>query len=311
MFRSIIFLLMFLNVMSAADRNTIPVSLDSLYNHVKFLTSTPRARSYINYASLRMAADYIDSLFQKYSNRVEHQTFSVLDIEYKNIICSFGPEEGERIIIGAHYDVCGDQPGADDNASAVAGLIEIARLFSEFQTELKQRVDFVAYALEEPPFFGTDKMGSAVHAAALKQNNIEVEVMVCLEMIGYFTDAPKSQKFPSKIIGWFYPDQGNFIAVISNFGSNSKAGKIKDLIAENSDIAVSKLTAPSFVTGVDFSDHRNYWKNGYDAVMITDTAFFRNPNYHQITDTIETLDFLKMAEVVKGVYSALIHLANN
>jgi len=308
MFRLIIFLLIFLSIVNA-EENTIFVSQKNLYEHVEFLTSTPKARSFINYASLAMAADYIDSVFKKYSSRVEHQVFPARDIEYKNLICSFGPEEGKRIIIGAHYDVCGEQPGADDNASAVSGLLEIARLLHELQPNLIHRVDLAAYTLEEPPFFGTDKMGSAVHASFLKQNNIEVEIMICLEMIGYFTDEPESQKFPIGFLGWFYPDKGNFIAVVSNFSSSSKAGKIKELISGNSSIPVSKLTAPSFLTGVDFSDHRNFWKRGYDAVMITDTAFFRNPNYHQESDTIETLDFPKMAEVVKGVYAALIHFA--
>lgn len=286
----------------------IEVNDNNLRRHVQKLTQTPLPRNYINIQSINLAADYIDSVFRNYSNNVTSETFIVEGEEYKNIICSFGPKDTPRIVIGAHYDVCEDQPGADDNASGIAGLLELARLFKTYVPQLKNRIDLVAFSLEEPPFFRTEFMGSAVHAKNLHDSGADVKIMICLEMIGYFVDNPKSQRFPLGFLSWFYPDTGNFIAVVSNIKSRSMGSAIKELMRLSTDIGVHQLTAPSFITGVDFSDHLNFWKYGFKAVMITDTAFFRNPNYHEDSDTIDTLDFSKMSEVVKGVYSAVIHL---
>jgi len=152
-------------------------------------------------------------------------------------------------------------------------------------------------------------MGSAVHAKHLKEIEAEVKVMICLESIGYFTDDPKSQDYPIWFLKWFYPTAGNFIGVVSNFRSHFMGRKIRRLMVDNSGIKVQQLTAPSFLLGVDLSDHLNFWRNGYRAVMITDSAFYRNPNYHEATDTIDTLDFDRMAEVVKGAYSAIVSLS--
>ena len=211
------------------------------------------------------------------------------------------------MIVGAHYDVCGNQPGADDNASAIAGLLEIARFAKKHESELPYRVDFVAYALEEPPFFGTAQMGSYVHAEFLHNNNVNIKGMICLEMIGFFTDKENSQSYPLAILRLFHPSTGNFIGVVSNFRSSSFAAQVAKHMGATS-VDVRTLKAPSFVTGVDFSDHRNYWKFGYDAVMITDTAFYRNLNYHQETDLMNTLDFDKMREVIKGVCWSILNM---
>lgn len=283
--------------------------VSNLYRHVDFLTRTPEPRNFYHLKALNLAADYIASVFKEYSDRIESQPFRIEGQEYKNIICSFGPEKAERIIVGAHYDVCGNQAGADDNASAVAGLLEIGRLLSQNRSSLNSRIDLVSYTLEEPPFFGTEMMGSSVHAQFLKSNHIHVKVMLCLEMIGYFSDETNSQKFPLGLLGWFYPSTANFISIVSNLKSHSMAKKIKSLMQANSKIKIFQLTSPALLPGVDFSDHRNYWKQGYKAVMITDTAFYRNPHYHQETDLIETLDFRRMAEVVRGVEAAIVHLA--
>jgi len=189
---------------------------------------------------------------------------------------------------------------AYSNASAIAGLLEVARFAKTHESELPYRVDFVAYTLEEPPFFRTTSMGSYIHAKSLHENSISVKGMICLEMIGYFTDQRKSQRYPLSIMRWFYPDTGDFIGVVSNYSSGSLAKQISQHLKATS-VGVETLKAPSFITGVDFSDHRNYWKFGYDAVMITDTAFYRSPNYHEHSDTIDTLDFGRMKEVVKGI----------
>lgn len=166
-----------------------------LYTDAQFLTSLQPARSYENLGSLNQAADYIHTELAKLDCAVQEQVFQVEGDDYRNVIASFGPAEAERLIVGAHYDVWGEQPGADDNASAVAGLLETARLLHAQRPVLTRRIDFVAYSLEEPPFFATEHMGSAVHAQALHAAQVPVRVL-CYEMIGYFSDEPGSQRYP-------------------------------------------------------------------------------------------------------------------
>ncbi|WP_245590572.1 M28 family peptidase [Adhaeribacter aquaticus] len=288
------------------NKPIIEVKKERLYADVKFLTELNPPRQFQHITSLNKSAEYIYQEFEKVSTRVSFQTFTIDGQEYKNVICSMGPETGERLILGAHYDVCGDQPGADDNASGVAGLLEIARLVQEQKIELKYRLDFVAFALEEPPFFKTDGMGSAVHAKSLAKEKVPVKAMICLEMIGYYSEKKNSQDFPVAAMKAIYPTTANFIAVVGNMGQTSLVSHVKKQMLAGSSIDVQSLTAPASVPGVDFSDHLNYWRFNYPAVMITNTSFFRNENYHMPTDTIDTLDFDKMAEVVKGVFWALI-----
>ncbi len=298
----------FIIITTTAVAGDLTADSASIHKNLLFLTSIEQPRYIDNIKSLDRAANFIEIQFRSYSSRVEIQEFEVSSGKVKNIIASFGPEEAPRIIVGAHYDVEGDQPGADDNASGVAGLIDLARLLSTYPESLQKRIDLVAYTLEEPPFFRTEKMGSFIHAKSLHDKGIKIELMISLEMIGYFTDQPGSQSYPSKILGWFYPDQGNFISVVSNFKSHFMAGKFTKRMKKNCIIPIERLTAPTFVQGVDFSDHLNYWHFGYKALMITDTAFLRNPNYHKKTDKPETLDYWKLSEVINGVCYAIIHL---
>ncbi len=286
----------------------IPVEKERLYNDVKYLTNISPPRQAFNPAGLDQAATYIYKEFQKLSDRVSYQPFKVDGQTYKNIICTLGPAEGERIIVGAHYDVCGNQPGADDNASGVAGLLEMARLLHAQESSLKYRFDLVSFCLEEPPYFKTSSMGSAVHAKSLRKAGVSVKAMVCLEMIGYFSEEKGSQRYPVPGMNAIYPDKANFISVVGDLNQEKLVAHLKKYMLAGSTIDVQSLNAPASIPGVDFSDHLNYWANNYPAAMITNTSFYRNPNYHQESDTIDTLDFDKMAEVVKGVYWAVMHL---
>ena len=292
---------------SSHTKTSIPVDKQLLYQHVDTLTSISPARNHINIFSLDAAADYIYSELEKAGCRMERQQYEVNGATYQNIIGSIGPETASRLIVGAHYDVCGEQAGADDNASAVAGLLEIARLIQVQQPELKQRIDFVGYTLEEPPYFGSKHMGSAVHAKSLNDNNIDVKGMICLEMIGYFSEEKNSQDYPIGFLKWFYPNKGNFIAVIGKLGQGQVVRQVKKSMKQVADIDVRSINAPRSLVGIDFSDHRNYWKYDYPAVMINNTAFYRNKNYHETSDTIGTLDFDKMTEVVRGAYWAVVN----
>lgn len=283
------------------------ISIEDLKSTVRCLTEISPSRSFDHPESMHKTAAFISGRFSQYGLTPEEQEFNVQGKRYVNVIAVVGNPDKSRVIVGAHYDVCGNQPGADDNASGIAGLLETARFAKKHESELPYRVDFVTYALEEPPFFDTDSMGSHVHAESLQKDKVKVKGMICLEMIGFFTDKKKSQSYPLAILRPFYPSKGNFIGVVGNFGSASLVNEIARHMKASS-VDVRTLKAPSFVKGVDFSDHRNYRKFGYDAVMITDTSFYRNPNYHEKTDTIDTLDFIKMREVVKGVCWSILNM---
>jgi len=287
------------------DSISIPVSIDRLTHDVQVLCTTSKPRNYANLDALNEAASYIQKELEKAGFKTEEQKYIADGNEYKNILCSYGPKDAPRIILGAHYDVCEDQPGADDNASGVAGLLEVARLLGSQKPILSYRVDLVAFTLEEPPYFRTEQMGSAVHANYIVQNKIPVKAMICLEMIGYFTDEPHSQDYPVGVLKTIYPTKGDFIAVVGRMGENDLAKDIKKRMMESSTIGIESINAPKQMVGIDFSDHQNYWKHDLPAVMITNTSFYRNKNYHQVTDTPETLDYKRMAEVVKGIYYSI------
>ena len=280
----------------------VEASSANLRRHVYTLSMhlPPRAP---NPAMLDATADYIRGEFAQYSDRVHDQEFQVEGETFRNVIARFGPATGPRIVVGAHYDTAGGLPGADDNASGVAGLIELARMFERIPPTTA--VDIVAFTLEEPPFFRTGQMGSAVHARALRDDGVIVVLMLSLEMIGYFDDRPNSQFYPMLLLKPFYPSIGNFIAVVGNLSQLSVVRKTKRIMAGATTLPVFSLNGPSSIPGVDFSDHINYWQQGFPAVMITDTAFYRNPTYHTADDTPDRLDFDRMAQVVQGVAAVI------
>ena len=285
------------------------VSVESgrLEAHVRRLSKTFFPRDAQHPENLDRLAAYIRQEFERADGKASEQPYEVNGTTYQNVIALFGPDTKERIVVGAHYDTAGEQPGADDNASGVAGLIELAHLLGK--TSLPICVELVAFTLEEPGYFRAAQMGSAIHARSLKKRGILVRVMFSLEMIGYFTDAPHSQSFPLSILAAFYPSQGNFIAVVGKLDQGLVVRRVKQAMQSASPLPVYSINAPRFVPGIDFSDHRNYWQAGYHAVMITDTAFYRNKNYHTIYDTPEKLDYGRMAMVVEGVYAAVLALA--
>lgn len=171
-------------------------------------------------------------------------------------------------------------------------------------------VELVAYSPEEPPFFRSPQMGSAVHAASLKTSGRRVRSVLVLEMIGCFEDGARSQSYPLPFLSLFYPTRGNFIAVVGSLGQPRLARRVKAAMRAASPLPVRSINAPRAVPGVDFSDHLSYWREGYPAIMITDTAFYRNPRYHTTGDTPETLDYARMAQVVDGVRAALLREAD-
>ena len=282
---------------------------ERLRGHVSMLSEKLVPRSHKHTRNLDQCADYIASHFKKAGATVALQEYEVKGRGYKNVIATFGPPTASRIVVGAHYDAFREHPGADDNASGVAGLIELAYLLG--QADLQQRVDLVAFTLEEPPYFRTGNMGSARYAHGLRKAEVDIEAMICLEMIGFFSDEKNSQRFPSVLLKLFYPDRGNYIAVVGSTGDRKLIKQVKGSMKGATDLPVYSMCASKSTRGLDFSDHLNFWHQGYNAVMITDTAFFRNSAYHSSYDTLPRLDFDRMAKVVLGVYEAVVQLADN
>ena len=288
------------------QKSPVPADINLVKSHLTALTQTPEFRNHKNMDQLNAIADYIKQDFSKYGDSTSFQEYNVDGKIYKNVITSFGTEHQKRIIIGAHYDVCGDQQGADDNATGVAALLELARMLKD--QKLNYRIDLVAYTLEEPPYFRTENMGSHIHARYLKDHNIDVYGVASVEMIGYFKDEKDSQSYPLGILSWVYGNKGDFITLVKKFGAGDFVNNFRTQFKKANQIKTETFTAPKFVKGTDFSDHLNYWKFGYSALMITDTSFFRNKNYHETTDTVETLDLPRMTKVIDGIFLSLIHM---
>ena len=276
--------------------------------HLTYLTKTDKSRNHTNTDQLDTVAAYIFRYFTKYADTVYYQAYEVNEKIYRNVICSFGSENNKRIIVGAHYDVCGNQEGADDNASGVVGLLELARMLDG--KTLNQRIDLVAYTLEEPPYFRTNNMGSYRHAKSLDQDKVNVSCMICLEMIGYFSDKKNSQAYPDPSMAAVYGTTGDYISIINKTSPGKFVDQFYSLFEGAKRIKTARISAPASVQGVDISDHLNYWKFGFSALMITDTAFFRNKNYHEASDQMETLNIQKMAAVIEAVCSALLGMSN-
>ena len=273
-----------------------------LQNDVEMLSQTlpPRLP---DEASLEPTVKWIESQLQAYG-MPQRQTYTADEQSFHNLILQFGPDTKEVIVVGAHYDSADGLSGADDNASGVAGLIELARLLSH--TKLSSRVELVAYTLEEPPHFRSNKMGSYIHAKSLKESGKDVSLMMSLEMIGYFSDEPNSQHYPVPFLDFIYPSKGNYVAIVANLSNLSTVRKVKASFRQASTLPVYSINAPALIPGIDYSDHRNYWRMGYPAVMITDTAFARNTAYHTPQDTADRLNYQKMAQVVEATYYTVL-----
>lgn len=209
-------------------------------------------------------------------------------------------ETGEgAILVGAHYDTVPGSPGADDNASGVAALIELSKMV--------RGVRFVAFANEEMPYFLGPEMGSFIYA---RERGAGLLAMLSLEMLGYYRDEPGSQRYPAPL-GLFYPDQANFIAFVGDLGARALVRKSAKLFRKHSGFPCEWLAAPSLIPGVSWSDHWSFRRHGIPAIMVTDTAFYRYPHYHLPSDTAEKLDYQRMATVTLGLAAMLRDLSEN
>jgi Zn-dependent M28 family amino/carboxypeptidase len=278
---------------------------DYLRQIVTRLAGDIGARTYRDLDRLERTAIYISEQFASFGYRVTRQPFVFGGNTYDNIIAELtgGSSPESLLIVGAHYDSVSTTPGADDNASGVAGLLGLARAMAGKQIE--RTVRFAAFALEEWPVYRSRNMASYHYALSLKEKNEQVEGMICLEMIGYFCDRDGCQHYPFPLMNRVYPGAGNFISMVGNMRSKSFTERIARYFQRGADLPVVTLNAPAIVVGIDFSDHWSFGKLGYKALMVTDTAFYRNPHYHAPTDLPDTLDYVRMSKVVEGLAAAL------
>ena len=283
------------------QRSKESVEPAKLREHVEMFSSRLAPRDYTHPGNLEKCADYIEQHFREAGAAVTRQTFTVQGQAYHNVIARFGAGKGSKVVVGAHYDSCGSTPGADDNASGVAALLELARLIGRNPQD--REVELVAYVLEEPPFFRTESMGSAVHAKSIAGEKLDG--VIVLEMVGYFSDEWGSQSYPTPLLHLMYPARGNFIAVVGLWEQGGWVEQVKSGMKGATDLPVYSIRAPRSLPGMDFSDHMNYWPLGINALMVTDTAFYRNKAYHSDGDTADRLDYGRMAKVVVGVFSAI------
>ncbi len=275
--------------------------------HVHKLAQEIGDRSIFKYDKLEEAKEYIVKRFKSLGYPVEFQSYNVNAKEVKNIIAiKKGKEKPDQtIIVGAHYDTCFN-PGADDNASGIAALLELASLFAK--KENNRTIKFIAFVNEEPPFFKTKDMGSRVYTKAAKIKKENIKAALILESVGYYSHKPNSQNYPP-LFGLFYPNKGNFICIAGNLLSHALVKGVTSTFKKHTRFPVESFIGPGFIPGVDFSDNWSFWQEGYPAVMITDTAFYRNPHYHTASDTYKTLDYNSISEVVRGLGEVLIELS--
>ena len=292
---------------SAGIEPPLAVSPERLRTHVKRLSTEFVPRDSQSPKGLALTADYIETQLRQMGYVPERQRFSTKDGEHANIVVQIPGRSGllNTFVIGAHHDAYDQLPGADDNASGVAGLLEFARLLRDSNVTFHHPTQLVFYTLEEPPYFRTAQMGSAVHAQSLKSQGVKVSLMISLEMIGYFSDTPGSQSYPSEVLRLAYPDVGNFIAVIGRFNDIESTRLIKSAMQGATSLPVYSLNAPTWIPGIDFSDQLNYWNEGFTGLMVTDTSFFRNKAYHTDEDTYDRLDYVRMAKVVSAVFAGV------
>lgn len=289
--------------------NNCVMSEENIKTHVRMLAGEIGERNVDNPDAYREAERYIDQTWRSCGYDVACHAYEAGGVECVNLEVT---QPGERdpdkiIIIGAHYDTVAGSPGANDNGSGVAALLELSRRFSDARPGLSVR--FVAFANEEPPFFHTRKRGSRVYAKMARKRGDDIIGMMALETIGFYTDRPGSQEYPP-FMSRFYPDTGNYVAFVSNLRSVGWLKRTAAAFRERSSFPAESLAMFTPVApGAAWSDHSSFWENGFHALMVTDTAFYRYPYYHTPHDTPDRLTYGALARVTDGLYEAILALA--
>jgi Zn-dependent M28 family amino/carboxypeptidase len=284
-------------------------SAGHLRKHVTVLSEEIGERNLWRDGTLAASADYIEQTLEKSGYPVTSQEYTVQGTRVRNLMATLGglSRAEEIVLIGAHYDTVRGSPGANDNASGIAALLEIARLLAT--RPLARSVRFVAFVNEEAPFFYTWDMGSHRYAREARERGDNISAMLSLETLGYYSDAPGSQRYPNPLYAWLYPDTGNFIGFVGNLASRRLVRQCLGAFRRHSRFPSEGVAAPGNMTGIHWSDHWSFWQEGYRAVMVTDTALFRYPHYHAGTDLPDKLDYERLARVVAGLAGVTEDLA--
>lgn len=291
------------------DRDTIEANLRL---HVDRLAGLIGPRTLSKPKTIVATIGYIEGQWSEMGYSITRECYDALDDEATNLIVEkAGTKRADEIVLlGAHYDTVFTTPGADDNASAIAVMLEVSRLLREHISQRTAR--YVAFACEEPPYFNVDAMGSQHHARVSRQRGDNIVGMLCLEMVGYYSLHKGSQAIPPAIPQWlhrFLPKRGNFLAAVGNLPSWKLNWQFRRGFRRGTRrMPLFTICLPEKINEIRLSDNSSFWDQGFPALMLTDTSFLRNPNYHQATDTPETLDYPRMTEVTLGVAAAMRRL---
>jgi len=277
-----------------------PEAVSRLRAHVEMLAATIGERHLWEYGALERAAQYIETALNISGYTPRRQTFELAKLPLSNIEATLqgAARAGEMVVVGAHYDSVAGCPGANDNATGVAAVLELARRFS--RRPQPRTIRFVAFVNEEPPFFRTRDMGSVVYANAARARGDRVTAMLALETMGYYSDEPGSQRYPAPI-ALLYPDVGSFIGFVANVRSARLLVQARRAFKRRTSFPLQSAAVPEVIPGVGWSDHWAFWQAGYAAMMVTDTAPFRYPWYHTAEDTPDKVDYGRLAQVVDGL----------
>jgi Zn-dependent M28 family amino/carboxypeptidase len=292
--------------------NSNPVLIESLKQHVDRLAGLIGARHLGAPRSFAAAATFVESELAAAGYVTKRQPYNIGQHEVANILAELpgNRRQHEVVVVGAHYDTVSYSPGADDNASAVAVLIEVARLMRPLNPS--RSVRFVSFACEEPPYFHTGDMGSQVFARQCRARGEHIHGMLCLEMLGYYTTKPHTQQLPPGIppfLHRFMPHRGDFLAAVGNLPSWRLLWQFRRGFKHAVRFPLWTLALPESIEEIRLSDNSSFWDQGYRALMLTDTSFLRNPHYHQASDTPDTLDYERMAQVTLGIAGGAARLA--
>jgi Zn-dependent M28 family amino/carboxypeptidase len=287
---------------------TTQLAAPRLRAHVETLAGTIGERNLWNYGALERAAEYVSTELRASGYAPRRQTFELAKLPLSNVeaVLDGTTRAAEIVVVGAHYDTVAGCPGANDNATGVAAVLELAQRFSG--RPQPRTIRFVAFVNEEPPFFQTAHMGSAVYANSARSRGDCVVGMLSLETIGYYSEEKGSQRYPAPMTA-LYPDVGNFIGFVANVGSARLLWRARRGFKGRTSFPLQSAAVPAAIPGVGWSDHWAFWQAGYPAMMVTDTAPFRYPWYHTAEDTPEKIDYARLAQVVDGLEAVIESIA--
>lgn len=304
--------LLIVTAMSHGDHN-LPSTMEDenlvkqLRAHIETLAGEIGERNVFHPQELQQAADYVEKVWRDQGYEVSRYPYETRGNTVANLEVTRAGRSDEIVLVGAHYDSVFGSPGANDNGSGVAAMLELSRYLAAQQP--KQTVRFVAFVNEEPPFFKTASMGSRVYMKMARARGDMIKAMLCLETIGYYSDAPNSQRYPP-LFNLFYPDKANFIGFVSNFHSRALLKETVAAFRAASDFPIEHVATFGWVPGVDWSDHWSFWREGIPAIMITDTALYRYPYYHMTQDTPDKVNYRRLADLMEGLLAVVNAIAD-